>query len=144
MGICSQDMIFFPELTGAQHVWFWCTFKNVYLPTKEFDVFVTEVLAQVGLEDAADVLVRRYSGGMQRKLQVALASIGDPSVVLLDEPTTGLDPISRRHVWDFILRLKKDRVVLLTTHSMEEADALSDTVTLGTGGTLTEYVGTSG
>lgn len=63
---------------------------------------------------------------MRRRMSVALSSIGDPSIILMDEPTTGMDPVSRRQVWDLIQRLKKKRVVIMTTHAMEEAELLSD------------------
>ena len=66
------------------------------------------------------------SGGMLRRLSVAISLIGSPKVVFLDEPTTGMDPVSRRAVWNTIERAKKGRVIVLTTHSMEEADILSD------------------
>lgn len=63
---------------------------------------------------------------MRRRMSVALSSIGDPNIILMDEPTTGMDPVSRKSVWDLIQRLKKNRVVIMTTHSMEEAEILSD------------------
>ena len=71
-----------------------------------------------------------YSGGMKRRLSVAVALIGDPQVVYLDEPTTGMDPISRRQVWDIIEKAKKGRAIVLTTHSMEEADILGDRIAI--------------
>lgn len=78
------------------------------------------------LTEAGEITVGAYSGGMKRRLSVALAFLGDPKIVYLDEPTTGLDPISRRHLWDLIDKAKQDRAVILTTHSMEEADILGD------------------
>jgi ABC-type multidrug transport system ATPase subunit len=105
------------------------------------------------LTEAAEVTAGAYSGGMKRRLSVALALLGDPKVikplpnrlamlcmlsrfdagqpcmvqvVYLDEPTTGLDPISRRHLWDLIDKTKQHRAIILTTHSMEEADILGD------------------
>jgi ABC-type multidrug transport system ATPase subunit len=71
-----------------------------------------------------------YSGGMRRRLSVAISTIGDPKVVFMDEPTTGMDPLNRRYVWAFIEKFKKDRVVILTTHSMEEADILGDEIAI--------------
>ena len=131
MGISPQDHVFFPELSGRQHVFFWATFKKCSLTPN----FARDLLLKVGLgAECHDELVRTYSGGMQRKLCLACSVIGDPRIVLLDEPTTGLDPVSRRHVWDFIVELKRGRIVILTTHSMEEADALSDTVTIMSSG----------
>ena len=65
---------------------------------------------------------------MKRRLSMAIALIGDPKIVFLDEPTTGMDPVTRRSVWDMIEAAKRDRVILLTTHSMEEADVLGDRI----------------
>lgn len=70
--------------------------------------------------------VRTYSGGMKRRLSVAISFVGDPRVVFLDEPSTGLDPASRRSLWDVVTRSKAGRGVLLTTHSMEEAQVIDE------------------
>ena len=71
-----------------------------------------------------------FSGGMKRRLSVAMAVIGDPRVIFMDEPTTGMDPVNRKEVWGVIERLKRGRAVVLTTHSMEEADTLGDRVAI--------------
>ncbi len=71
-----------------------------------------------------------FSGGMKRRLSVAIALTGSPQIVYLDEPTTGMDPVSRRQVWNLLEREKKKRLVLLTTHSMEEADMLGDHIAI--------------
>lgn len=73
-------------------------------------------------------MVKTYSGGMKRRLSIAIASVGDPKIIYLDEPTTGMDPISKRFVWKLIEQLKKDKAIIMTTHSMDEADILSDRV----------------
>jgi ABC-type multidrug transport system ATPase subunit len=73
---------------------------------------------------------------MRRRLSVAISAVGAPSVIFLDEPTTGMDPMSRKHVWDMIQRIKKGRSIVLTTHSMEEADALGDRIGIMSHGTL--------
>lgn len=88
------------------------------------------ILKGVGLEDVIDICVGTFSGGMKRRLSMTIAGMNSPKVVFLDEPTTGMDPVSRRAIWDMVLELKKERVVLLTTHSMEEADVLSDEVAI--------------
>ena len=72
--------------------------------------------------------VGSFSGGMKRRLSVAIACIGDPQIVFMDEPTTGMDPVSRQSVWKLIQELRQNRIVILTTHSMEEADYLSDRI----------------
>ena len=66
---------------------------------KEFDRLVKERLGEVGLKDAGTLMVGKYSGGMRRRISVALSTMGDPDIILMDEPTTGMDPVSRRHVW---------------------------------------------
>lgn len=83
-----------------------------------------------------------YSGGMRRRLSVAVALIGNPKLVILDEPTTGMDRITRRHVWDIIENTKKGRAIFLTTHTMEEADILSDRIGIMAKGRL-RCIGTS-
>src|SRR2546423_684495 len=88
----------------------------------------TELLERFGLGDAADRIARGYSGGMQRRLDVAMALVPDPQVLFLDEPTTGLDPEVRADIWRDISELARERgkTVLLTTHYLEEADRLAD------------------
>ncbi len=88
---------------------------------------VAELLERFGLGDAADRITRGYSGGMQRRLDIAMALIHDPDVLFLDEPTTGLDPEVRADMWRAIARLARERgtTVLLTTHYLEEADELA-------------------
>ena len=77
-----------------------------------------------------------FSGGMKRRLSVGLASVGDPQFILLDEPTTGMDPLSRKRVWTMIESLKKNHILLLTTHAMEEAEKLGDNVAILSQGML--------
>lgn len=85
-------------------------------------------LQDVNLRSSAKLLVSALSGGMRRRLTLAISLLGGPDVVFLDEPTTGLDPVSRRLVWDVITRAKRGHSIVLTTHSMEEADTLSDRI----------------
>jgi ABC-2 type transport system ATP-binding protein len=89
---------------------------------------IADALAFMDLADSADHLVRTYSGGMIRRLEVAQAMLHEPEVLFLDEPTIGLDPVARRAVWERLLELKRrsGMTILLTTHDMEEADALCD------------------
>jgi len=71
-----------------------------------------------------------FSGGMKRRLSVAISTLGDPRILFMDEPTTGMDPVNRRHVWSFLEHFKEGRAIILTTHSMEEADILGDQVAI--------------
>lgn len=89
-----------------------------------------ELLELLALSRRADEQVRRYSGGMQRRLSIAMALISDPQVLFLDEPTIGLDPQSRRGMWEYIEGLKGSKTVVLTTHYLEEADALADRIAI--------------
>lgn len=89
----------------------------------------TELLKLVSLENKADEYVKNLSGGQRQRLAIALTLVNDPTLVFLDEPTTGLDPQARRNLWDIILRMKEEgKTVLLTTHYMEEAERLCDRV----------------
>ena len=86
------------------------------------------LLETVGLLDRAKDQVRKFSGGMKRRLNLIMALIHDPEILFLDEPSLGLDPQARRAVWDYIAELKGKKTILLTTHYMEEADVLSDRI----------------
>jgi ABC-2 type transport system ATP-binding protein len=119
--------------------------ENVELFARLFDVprrgrgqRVAEALAAMGLSEAAQRLVKTYSGGMVRRLELAQALVNVPRLLVLDEPTVGLDPIARSDVWEFIdgLRRSSHTTVLMTTHYMEEADLYCDRVALMHHGTL--------
>ncbi len=84
----------------------------------------------MGLESRSKDQIRKFSGGMKRRLSIAMALIADPAIVFLDEPTLGLDPQSRRALWEYIAGLKGEKTILLTTHYMEEADFLSDQIAI--------------
>jgi len=97
-----------------------------------------ELLAAVDLQDAADKRVATYSGGMRRRLDIAMSLIGNPQVIFLDEPTTGLDPQSRIAVWDMIARLAEDgTTIFLTTQYLEEAENLADNIAILHNGVIT-------
>jgi len=98
------------------------------LPEAKAHKWSVLLLETMGLSERARDQVRRLSGGMKRRLSIAMALIHDPPILVLDEPTLGLDPQSRRAVWEYIERLKGEKTVLLTTHYMEEADCLADRV----------------
>jgi ABC-2 type transport system ATP-binding protein len=88
-----------------------------------------QMMEKVGLMDEAGRRVSKYSGGMKRRVSIAMALVQDPKIVLLDEPTVGMDPQSRRAIWDFIMELRdKGKTIVLTTHYMEEAEELCDRV----------------
>jgi len=118
------------NLTGYENL---LVFARLYdLPRSERAVRVREALAFMGLQDVGDRLVRTYSGGMIRRLEVAQAMLHQPEVLFLDEPTVGLDPIARNAVWEHLsrLRIEAGMTIFLTTHYMEEADHLCDRVAI--------------
>jgi ABC-2 type transport system ATP-binding protein len=127
MGVSPQETAVYSYLTGRENI---RLFGGLYsVPKALLDLKVDYVLEKVGLMDDADRRVGKYSGGMKRRVSIAMALVTDPKIVLLDEPTVGMDPQSRRSVWDFILELKdKGKTVVLTTHYMEEAEELCDRV----------------
>ncbi len=128
IGAALQEAALDPLLTGREHLRLQTTLHG--LPRQERDRRGQELLERVGLTEAADRKVRTYSGGMKRRLDLALALVHSPSILFLDEPTTGLDIQSRRALWAEVERLaKQDGVtVFLTTQYLEEADALADRV----------------
>ncbi|KAL2915617.1 hypothetical protein HK105_204802 [Polyrhizophydium stewartii] len=126
MGICPQHDILFDDLTAREHIELYAGLKGV--PKSQLKALIDERLYAVRLHTVADVRAGTYSGGMKRRLSLVISTIGDPKIIFLDEPTTGMDPVNRRHVWSFIEKLKRNRVIILTTHSMEDADVLGDRI----------------
>jgi len=134
MGVCPQHNILWGELSAQEHQLFFGRLKG--LSGKQLREEVKSNLNAVNLMYAKSRPSGGFSGGMQRRLSVANSIVGDPKVVYMDEPSTGLDPASRRQLWDVIVRAKKNKSVVLTTHSMEEADVLCDRVGIMSGGRL--------
>jgi ABC-2 type transport system ATP-binding protein len=127
MGLSGQYAAVDENLTGSENLWL---FGRLYqLPSKEARTRADELLAQFDLVEARDRVVKTYSGGMRRRLDLASALIGRPRLLILDEPTTGLDPRSRLGMWDVLRDLVRDGVtLLLTTQYLEEADELADMI----------------
>lgn len=122
IGIVLQESEVEPELTAIEAV----TLQAAYFAEPRNP---EEVLELVGLSDSADQRTRKLSGGQKRRLDLALALVGDPKLIFLDEPTTGFDPSARREAWDMISNLRTlGRTVLLTTHYMDEAQQLADRI----------------
>ncbi|KAL0416478.1 UNVERIFIED_CONTAM: ABC transporter A family member 2 [Sesamum latifolium] len=136
IGVCPQFDILWDALSGQEHLYLFASIKG--LPPTSIKSVVQKLLAEVKLTEAAKVRSGSYSGGMRRRLSVAIALIES----LLRTQTTGMDPITRRHVWDVIEGAKKGRAIILTTHSMEEADILSDRIGIMAKGRL-RCLGTS-
>ena len=127
VGVCAQHDYLYKDLTAREHLLLNARFKGVRRGAA-LGAEIDTILEKVGLAAHANKLAKNFSGGMKRRLTVAMSAVGDARVLFLDEPSTGLDPMSKRAVWDFITWLKKDRIVVLTTHNMEEADVLGDTI----------------
>uniref|UniRef100_A0A1J3I5I7 ABC transporter A family member 7 n=1 Tax=Noccaea caerulescens TaxID=107243 RepID=A0A1J3I5I7_NOCCA len=126
MGVCPQHDLLWETLTGREHLLFYGRLKN--LKGSDLDQAVEVSLKSVNLFNGgvADRPAGKYSGGMKRRLSVAISLIGNPKVVYMDEPSTGLDPASRKNLWTVIMRAKQHTAIILTTHSMEEAEFLCD------------------
>lgn len=135
IGICPQFDVLYPDLTVEEHLLFYSRLKGV--PWKHERRHVEAVIDEVGLSEARRRFARNLSGGMKRRLSIAIALTGAPKVVLLDEPTTGLDPASKQAVWEVIEKAKsKKRCIVLTTHNMEEAESLCDRIGIMVAGKL--------
>lgn len=130
IGMVFQDPAVDDQLTGRENLDFHARMYGMNKMTRSSRM--QEVLALVGLEDKADILLKNYSGGMKRRLEIARGLMHYPKVLFLDEPTLGLDPQTRYHIWEYIRNLNsKQRVtIILTTHYMEEADALCSRVAI--------------
>jgi ABC-2 type transport system ATP-binding protein len=130
IGYVPQQLSADSGLTGYENVWLFARLFDV--PRRQVRERVWEALRMMDLEDAAGRLVSTYSGGMVRRLELAQALINRPNLLILDEPTIGLDPVARAAVWERVraLRVKTGMTVLLTTHYMEEADQLCERVAL--------------
>jgi ABC-2 type transport system ATP-binding protein len=130
IGYLPQQLSIDGQLTGQENVWLFARLYDV--PRRERRGRVEEALAQVGLEKVAGRLASTYSGGMVRRLELAQALVSRPRLLVLDEPSLGLDPLARASLWERVLGLREElhMTVLLTTHYMEEAEQLCDRVGL--------------
>ena len=124
IGLCQQDDIFFDYLTVNEHLEYMCEIKGSKVNMKE----MIDLIKKIDLYDKRDAICSTLSGGQKRKLCIALALIGGSKIILLDEPTSGMDIMSRRKLWDFLKSYKKDKIILLTTHFLDEAEYLGDKI----------------
>jgi len=127
IGVSPQETAVYPHLTGKENVEL---FANLHaMPREKIKKNVDGLLQKLSLRDHSKRQAGKYSGGLMRRINLAMSLVHDPEIAFLDEPTVGMDPQSRRAVWDFIMELKKqNKTVLLTTHYMEEAEELCDRV----------------
>ncbi len=127
IGVSPQDTAVFSYLTGRENLEL---FGNLHAMSRErLRQSVDDLLGKLGLLDDAKRRAGKYSGGMKRRINLAMALVSDPKIIFLDEPTVGMDPQSRRAVWDFVKELRRrGKTVVLTTHYIEEAEELCDRV----------------
>ena len=149
IGVSPQETAVAPNLTARENLTLMC---GIYgFSQEKTKSKIEETANKLGLQSVFDRKAGKLSGGWQRRLSIAMALIGEPSVLFLDEPTLGLDVIARSELWDAICALKGKVTIILTTHYMEEAEALSDRIgimkdgkllTVGTAQALMEQTGT--
>ncbi|UTR13151.1 ABC transporter ATP-binding protein [Salipaludibacillus sp. LMS25] len=128
LGVVPQDIALYPELTAAENLAF---FGRIYgLKGTQLKDSIQQVLQQVGLEERQKEQVKTYSGGMQRRINMAIAMLHEPDILIMDEPTVGIDPQSRNHILETVRELndKKGMTVLYTSHYMDEVERLCDRV----------------
>lgn len=126
IGVSPQETAIAPNLTVRENVFLMAQIYGI--SKKEAEKKSTDVLSQLDLTDVEKKKAAQLSGGMQRRLSIAMALISDPKVLFLDEPTLGIDVIARRELWEVIRDLKEKMTIILTTHHMEEADSLADRI----------------
>ena len=126
LGICPQHDVLFNELTVEDHLEMFCVFKSIN--NCKIDKEITKVLHDLGLEEKRHTKVKNLSGGQKRKLSIAIALVGGSSVIFLDEPTSGMDISSRRNLWNVLKRCLNGKIIILTTHYMEEASVLGNRI----------------
>jgi ABC-2 type transport system ATP-binding protein len=136
MGVIPQALTSDPELTAVENMEVHAKLYSV--PRQKREQIIHDLLVDVDLLKFKDALVRTFSGGMRRRLEIARGLIHSPRILFLDEPTTGLDPVSRTNVWQMIraLREKSELTILITTHYMDEADKLCDRIAIVDHGVL--------
>jgi len=128
IGIVFQETTLDLELTARENLDFHARLYG--MEKKEREKRIAEVLELVGLSDNADTVVKKFSGGMKRRLEIARGLIHSPEVLFLDEPTLGLDAITRRKIWDYIAEARKDATIVLNTNYIDEAERLCDRVAI--------------
>jgi ABC-2 type transport system ATP-binding protein len=128
VGICPQELVLWNNLTCFEQLVFIAAMYNVSQKTAK--IRATELLQRMGLQDKRNKLVKTLSGGMQRRMNILMALMHDPEILILDEPEAGLDPQSRVMVREFIQSMAKSKTIIFTTHNMDEADRLCDRIAI--------------
>jgi len=128
LGVCPQHDVLFEFLTPEDHLRLFAAFKGT--PAEIIEDQVQKMLGEIDLLPQRAQLSKTLSGGQKRKLSVAIAMIGNSKIVMLDEPTSGMDTSARRNLWEMLKKNKAGRIVILTTHYMDEADILGDRIAI--------------
>ncbi|TNN77398.1 ATP-binding cassette sub-family A member 12 [Liparis tanakae] len=128
MGVCMQYDVLFDHMTANEHLLLYGQIKAPHWSIGELNENVCKILEETGMYAHRHKRVGALSGGMKRKLSISIAFIGGSRLVVLDEPTTGVDPCSRRNIWDMVIQHKKNRTVIMSTHHLDEAEVLSDRI----------------
>ncbi|XP_055370774.1 retinal-specific phospholipid-transporting ATPase ABCA4 [Condylostylus longicornis] len=134
IGYCPQHNIFMRYMSVREHLEFFSELRG--LSKLELNEHVESLLKKLKLDKKEKEFVTNLSGGMKRRLSLSIAVSGNTKIVILDEPSSGLDPESRRIIWDILLELRKSKAILITTHHMEEAEILGDNISILSHGTL--------
>jgi ATP-binding cassette subfamily A (ABC1) protein 3 len=134
LGICPQHNVLFDRLTVSEHLKFFARLKGS--SGKQLKNEIPQLIDDLLLLDKKNTQSKNLSGGMKRKLSVGIALVGGSEIVILDEPTSGMDPYARRATWDLLAKYKEGRTILLTTHFMDEADLLGDRIAIMAEGKL--------
>jgi ATP-binding cassette subfamily A (ABC1) protein 3 len=134
MGVCPQHDVLFPNLTPEEHLDIFYDFKGGDPAIKQQEI--QSLILDVSLKPDAKKNAGSLSGGNRRKLSVAISLCGGSKLVMLDEPTAGMDLSARRSLWDMLKNYKRDKIIILTTHYMDEADVLGDRIGIMAGGRI--------
>ena len=130
IGLCQQEDILFSYLTVEEHLEYMMELKGSKSDENQINLFIN----RIDLASKKDTMCKNLSGGEKRKLCIAIALIGNSQLVLLDEPTSGMDVIAKRKLWTFLKEFKNDKIIILTTHSLDEAEYLGDRIGIMSGG----------
>jgi ABC-type multidrug transport system ATPase subunit len=134
IGYCPQFDLLWNDLSVEEHLYFYSRLKNVH--HEQVKKNVEKTLHDIRLDNFRGFLVKELSGGMKRRLSLGISIVGNPSIVFLDEPSTGLDPENKRQIWEILSNCKEGKCMILTTHLMEEAEVLSDRIGIIVNGSL--------
>ena len=134
LGICPQHDVLFDDLTIREHLEMFCIFKGY--SNNDLNTEIDKTIHDFELDDIQNIIAKNLSAGQRRKLSIAIALIGGSKVIFLDEPSSGMDITSRRNLWDILKRQSQQKIIILTTHYMEEASVLGKRIGIINGGKM--------